>query len=51
MREQDSFKQPLDYINRVSRPDQESLWQTIVGAFALILSVALIFLISLGLSA
>jgi len=44
--------QPLDYAerSRTTRPDKEPLWQTVVGAFALIINLGLIYLISLGLS-
>jgi hypothetical protein len=44
--------QPLDYAKRsCTRPDEEPIWQTVVGALALIFNIALIYLISLGLSA
>lgn len=44
--------QPLDYAqrSRTTHPE-EPLWQAVVGALALIINIALIYLISLGLSA
>jgi len=44
--------QPLDYAQRsCTTQPEEPIWQTIVGAFALVFNIGLIFLIVLGLSA